>query len=120
MQSNPDHAIRIVPHPARLRVRWRGHVIADTTGALMLHEASYPAVPYVPRADIDMTMLNKSPTTTHCPYKGDAVYFSLHSEDVVAPDVAWSYEKPFPDARSIAGHLAFASSEVEFIENNTP
>lgn len=120
MQLNPDYAIRIVPYPARLRLHWRGHVIADTTGALMLHEASYPAVPYIPRADVDMTMLNKSPATTRCPYKGDAVYFSLHSGDAVARDAAWSYEKPFPDARSISGYLAFNAKEVEFLENNTP
>lgn len=119
MQANPDHMIRIVPHPARLRVLWNGNVIADTTDALMLHEASYPAVAYIPRPDIDMTLLAKSARRTHCPYKGEASYFSLQSDDVTAKDAVWSYETPFPAVNSIAGYLAFNSEEVEFIENNT-
>jgi len=120
MQFKPDHTIRIVPYPARLRVLWRNYVIADTTRAVILHEGSYPAVPYIPRADIDMTMLSKSPTTTHCPLKGDAIYFSLQSDDAFEQDIAWSYERPFPDVGPITGYLAFKANEVEFIENNTP
>ena len=120
MQANPDHTIRIVPHPARLRVLWKGNIIADTTDLLMLHEASYPTVAYVPRADIDMTLLTKSPQKTHCPYKGDASYFSLQSHDVTTENAVWSYETPFPAVNSIAGYLAFNSKEVEFVENNTP
>jgi uncharacterized protein (DUF427 family) len=120
MQPKTDRVIRILPHPARLRVCWRGHVIADTTGALILHEGSYPAVHYIPRADIDMTMLKKTATVTRSPFKGEAVYFSLHSEDATALDVAWSYEKPFPNVGQISGHLAFDVKAVEFIENNTP
>jgi uncharacterized protein (DUF427 family) len=118
MQANPDYTIRIVPHPARLRVLWNGNVIADTTDALMLHEASYPAVPYVPRADVDMTLLTKSPRKTHCPYKGEASYFSLQSGGVTANDAVWSYETPFPAVKSIAGYLAFDPKEAEFVENN--
>jgi uncharacterized protein (DUF427 family) len=119
MQANPDHTIRIVPHPARLRVLWSGNVIADTTDALMLYEASYPAVHYVPRTDVDMTLLTKSPLKTHCPYKGEASYFSLQSHDATTQEAVWSYEAPFPAVKSIAGYLAFNSKEVEFIENNT-
>ena len=75
-----DHPIHIVPHPARLRVLWNGKVVADTIDALMLHEASYPGVRYIPRADVDMTLLTVSPLKTHCPYKGEANYFSIGSE----------------------------------------
>jgi len=119
MQANPDHTIRVVPHPARLRVLWNGNIIADTTDALMLYEASYPAVPYVPRADVDMTLLTKSPRKTHCPHKGEASYFSLQSYDAATQDAVWSYETPFPAVKSIAGYLAFNSKDVEFVENNT-
>ncbi|HVX36356.1 MAG TPA: DUF427 domain-containing protein [Hyphomicrobium sp.] len=119
MQANPDHTIRVVPHPARLRVLWNGNIIADTTDALMLYEASYPAVPYVPRADVDMTLLTKSPRKTHCPYKGEASYFSLQSYDAATQDAVWSYETPFPAVKLIAGYLAFNSKDVEFVENNT-
>lgn len=120
MQFKPDHTIRIVPYPARMRVLLRNQVVADTTGALMLYEGTYPAVPYIPRADVDMTMLSKSPTRTRFPLKGDATYFSLQSENAFVPDIAWSYERPFPNVSSIGGHLAFDVHEVEFIENNSP
>lgn len=118
MQQDPNHAIRIVPHPARLRVLWNGKVVADTMGAFMLYEASYPGVRYIPRADVDMTLLEKSPTRTHCPYKGDASYFSLQTDDAAAHDAIWSYETPFPLVGEIAGYLAFDPKQVEFVENN--
>ena len=120
MAGTADHPITIEPTAGRVVVTLGERTIADSTNALTLREASYPPVYYIPRADVDMTMLNKSPATTRCPYKGDAIYFSLHSGDAVARDAAWSYEKPFPDARSISGYLAFNAKEVEFVENNTP
>jgi uncharacterized protein (DUF427 family) len=118
-QSDHDHPIHIVPHPARLRIVWNGNVVADTMEALMLHEASYPQVAYIPRTDVDMTLLTKSPSTTHCPYKGDALYFSLQSGSLAAKDAVWSYETPLPSVSSIARYLAFDPKRVEFIENNT-
>lgn len=119
MLTNPVRKMRIVPYPARLRVCWHGLIIVDTIDALMLHEGSSAAVPYIPRGDVDMTLLEKSTATSRCPYKGDAVYFSLRSDFATALDVAWSYEKPFPEVRPIAGHLAFNANDVEFIENNS-
>jgi uncharacterized protein (DUF427 family) len=119
MRSDHEHPIRIVPHPARLRVIWNGKVIADTMDALTLHEAAYPQVAYIPRTDVDMTLLTKSPSKTHCPYKGDAQYFSLQFGSSTANNAVWSYETPLPSANSIARYLAFDPKQVEFIENNT-
>jgi uncharacterized protein (DUF427 family) len=119
MEADLNNPIRIVPHPARLRVLWSGKVVADTTDALMLYEASYPAIRYVPRADVDMTLLTKSALKTHCPYKGDASYFSLSSDGKTAEDAIWSYEAPFPGIASIAKYLAFDPKQVEFVENNS-
>jgi uncharacterized protein (DUF427 family) len=118
MQPNPSHQIRIVPHPTRVRVLWNGQIVADTTDALMLYEASYAGVRYVPRTDVDMTLLTKSASKTHCPYKGDAHYFSLQSDSATAKDAIWSYETPLPGVSSIAGYLAFDPEQVEFVENN--
>ena len=73
----PDHPIAITANPKRVRVTAGGVVIADTTHALTLKEASYPAVQYVPRQDANMALLSRSERTTHCPYKGDASYFSV-------------------------------------------
>jgi len=120
MPSTAMDAISITPYPARLRVIWNGTVIADTTEALRLHEPPGPAVLYFPRADVDMTMLAKSPLKIQCPQKGEATYFSIESGDRSASDSVWSYETPFPAAEAIAGFLAFKGDCVEFVENNTP
>ncbi len=106
----PDHPITITPNPGRVRVRLGGQVVADTTRALRLQEASYPPVLYLPREDADMALLAKSARRTHCPYKGDASYYGA--------DVAWSYEAPFPAVAAIAGHLAFYPDRVEAIEES--
>ena len=75
----PDHPITITANPKRVRVSAGGVVIADTTHALTLKEASYPAVQYVPREDANMALLARTERTTHCPYKGDANYFSINA-----------------------------------------
>ena len=76
----PDHPITITANPKRVRVSAGGVVIADTTHALTLKEASYPAVQYVPREDANMALLARTERTTHCPYKGDANYFSINAD----------------------------------------
>src|SRR6476619_4428764 len=73
----PDHPILISANPSRVVVTVGGKVIADTRDALTLREASYPAVQYIPRRDVDMAALTRSEHTTYCPYKGDASYYSL-------------------------------------------
>jgi uncharacterized protein (DUF427 family) len=112
----PDHPISIEPTGARVTVTVAGRVIADTVNALTLQEASYPAVQYVPLADIDPAVLQESDHTTHCPYKGDAAYFDLRVADRVAPDAVWTYSSPHDAVASIAGHAAFYPKHVDAIE----
>ena len=87
----PDHPITITANPKRIRVTADGVVIADTTHALTLKEASYPAVFYIPRADAQMDLFERSTHRSHCPYKGDASYFGLRVGDRFAKDAVWSY-----------------------------
>jgi uncharacterized protein (DUF427 family) len=96
-------------------VSFNGRVVADTRRALTLREASYPPVQYIPRADIDMAALEPTDHASHCPYKGDASYFSLKAEGKVSENAAWSYETPYPSMAAIAGHLAFYPSRVDEI-----
>ncbi len=103
----PDHPIAIVPHPGRVRITFGGRQIVETTRALVLKEASYPPVFYVPREDADMGLLSRTDRRTHCPYKGDASYFTIESGGGSAADAVWSYETPLPAVAEIAGHLAF-------------
>lgn len=111
-----DHPINIDPEPRRVRVLAGGQVIAETTRALSLREASYPAVLYIPREDARMDFLRPSDHRTHCPYKGDASYYSLCLATGLEPDAVWSYEKPLPGVAAIAGHLAFYPNRVDAIE----
>ena len=112
----PDHPITITPTPRRVRVLVDGVVIADTTKALTLKEASYPAVQYVPRADARMDLLHRTERTTHCPYKGDASYFSIVANGKTLDNAIWSYEAPFPAMTEISGYLAFYPDKVRIEE----
>ena len=91
-------------------------VVADTAHALTLKEASYPAVQYVPRADANMALLVRTERTTHCPYKGDASYFSISAGGKSIENSIWSYETPFPAMAEIGGYLAFYPDKVTIEE----
>ena len=112
----PDHPITITANPKRDRVTAAGVVVADTTHALTLKEASYPAVQYVPRGDANMALLTRSDRVTHCPYKGDANYFSVNAGGRTLENAIWSYETPFPAMAEISGHLAFYPDKVTIEE----
>jgi uncharacterized protein (DUF427 family) len=120
MSASPaDHPITVVANPHRVRVIHQGVTYADTHQALTLNEANYPPVLYLPRADVNMARMERSTHRTHCPYKGDASYFHLRTEDGVIENVAWSYEHPFDGVASIAGYLAFYPSRVDSIEQTS-
>ncbi len=112
----PDHPIGIRPNTRRVRVRFAGKVIADTSRALTLKEANYPPVQYIPRADADMNLLRATAHRTHCPYKGDASYFTIAVDGASAENAVWSYAEPFPAMAEIKGHLAFYPNRVDAIE----
>ena len=107
----PDHPISVSRNVNRVRVTFGGKVIADTTRALTLQEASYPPVQYIPRADVDMTQLKRTLHSTHCPYKGDASYFTIGGSSK-GENAVWSYETPFPAMKEITGYLAFYPNKV--------
>jgi uncharacterized protein (DUF427 family) len=111
----PDHPITIVPAGARIVVIVDGKTIADSSHALTLREAAYPAVHYLPRTDVDMAALARTTHGTHCPYKGDASYFSIPSGGDRATNAVWSYEQPHEAVAAIRDHLAFYPDRVEAI-----
>ena len=112
----PDHPIAIERNPNRVVILAAGRVIADTREALTLHEAHYPAVQYIPRKDVDMTLLSRTDRTTYCPYKGDASYFSVPLGGERSIDAVWSYETPYTVVAGIKDHLAFYPDRVDTIE----
>jgi uncharacterized protein (DUF427 family) len=112
----PDHPITITPNPRRVRVTAGDIVIAETTNALTLKEAKYPAVQYVPRQDANMALLERTDRVTHCPYKGDASYYSVKADGKTLDNAIWTYEAPFPAMTEISGHLAFYPDKVKIEE----
>jgi len=112
----PDHPITITANPKRVRVSAGGVVIADSTHALTLKEAGYPAVHYVPRKDANLALLARTDRVTHCPYKGDANYFSVVADGKAIENAIWTYETPFPAMAEISGHLAFYPDKVRIEE----
>jgi uncharacterized protein (DUF427 family) len=109
----PDHPITVEPSDEHVVVRAGGRVVADTESALVLREASYPPVYYVPLADVDPALLRRSDAHTYCPYKGDASYYDVVIGEQVVPDAIWTYEQPYPAVAQIAGHVAFYPNLVD-------
>src|SRR6201987_499425 len=110
-----DHPISIADNPCRVVVTLGGKVIADTRNALTLREASYPAVQYIPRRDVDMAALVRSEHTTYCPYKGDASYYSIPAGGDRSLNAVWTYETPFEAMAQIKDYVAFYPDRVDGI-----
>jgi uncharacterized protein (DUF427 family) len=114
----PDHPITIERNPRRVVVTIGGRVLADSRDAQILREAGYPAVQYIPRKDVDMTLLERSAHATYCPYKGDCAYFSIPSAGERGIDAVWTYEAPYEAVAAIRNRLAFYPEGVDAIEES--
>jgi uncharacterized protein (DUF427 family) len=112
----PDHPITIEDSPNHVVVTFAGETIADTRNALLLREAKYPAVLYIPRADANMARLTRSDHSTYCPYKGDCSYYNLPGDEEQALNAVWTYEAPYEYVSAIREHLAFYPDRVEITE----
>jgi uncharacterized protein (DUF427 family) len=112
----PDesHPITITRAPTAVRVLFEGHEIADSDDVLVLKEATYPPVYYFPRDDVRMAFLRRTNKVTHCPYKGDASYFTIYRDGNLIEDAVWSYESPYDAVGQIADRVAFYPEHVEF------
>jgi uncharacterized protein (DUF427 family) len=111
----PDHPITIEPNAKRVVVTIAGKTIADSRNALTLREANYPPVQYIPRKDVDMTLLERTEHTSYCPYKGDASYYSLPLGGERSANAVWTYESAYDAVGQIAGHVAFYPDRVDSI-----
>jgi len=114
----PDHPITVERNPRRVSVTIGGKVIADTTEALVLREAQYPPVQYIPRKHVDMSALQRSAARTYCPYKGEAAYFSIPAGAKRSIDAVWTYEAPYAAVAVIKDHLAFYPDRVDAIDEH--
>jgi len=111
----PDHPITISPNPKRVTVTVGGKVVADSSSALTLHEASYPAAFYIPRKDVEIALLSRTEHATYCPYKGDCAYYSVAVGGDRSVNAVWTYEAPFDAVAAIRDYLAFYPERVDSI-----
>jgi uncharacterized protein (DUF427 family) len=116
LKPGPDHPITLEPAKKRWRAMFAGHVIADSNDALILQEANYPPVVYFPREDVAMEYMSRTERATHCPYKGDAAYYTLLMDGQFAENAVWTYEEPFEAMEPITGRIAFYTDRVEVYE----
>ena len=108
--------ITIRPAEGKWSVRAGGAVLGESAAALELDEEGYPPVIYFPRADLAMAFLERTESASHCPWKGDASWFSIVTKSTTIPDAAWSYETPVEGVAAIAGHVAFRESDQVTVE----
>ncbi len=97
-------------------VRAGGAILGESRNALELTEGDYPFVIYFPREDIAMAFLDPSDKHFHCPYKGDACYYSIATKSQTLENAAWSYEAPKPAVAEIKDHIAFYASDNVTVE----
>jgi uncharacterized protein (DUF427 family) len=112
----PDHPITIEPNGSHIVVKLAGKVIADTRKALTLREANYPPVQYIPRNDVDMTLLERTDHQTYCPYKGECSYYSIPVGGDRSVNAVWTYEAPYSAVADIRNYVAFYPDRVDSIE----
>lgn len=112
----PAHPIAIEPNSKRVVVTVAGQVVADTRDAVTMREAAYRPVHYIPRQDVDMTLLQRTGHASYCPYKGDCSYYSIPSGGDRSVNAVWTYEAAYPAVAAIEGRLAFYPDRVDSIE----
>jgi uncharacterized protein (DUF427 family) len=113
LEPTEQHPITVTPTGKHVVVRVDGEVVAETDAALTLQESTYPAVQYVPLADVVPSALTRSDTTTYCPYKGEANYYHLSAAGRTVDDAIWTYEQPYAAVDAIAGHVAFYGTKAD-------
>jgi uncharacterized protein (DUF427 family) len=104
--EGPAHRILFEPHPRRFRAELDGRTVLDTVGGRLLHESNILPRLYVPLDDFDASLMERTDHTTHCPFKGDASYWSVRAGDRVAENAIWAYEDPLPEASWLAGYAS--------------
>jgi uncharacterized protein (DUF427 family) len=109
----PPHRIFFEAYPRRLRALVGDRVVLDTVGAQLLHETGILPRVYVPVEDVDASVLERTDTSTHCPFKGDASYWTLRVGDRVIEDAVWAYEQPLEAASWLAGYASVYPDKVD-------
>jgi uncharacterized protein (DUF427 family) len=110
---DPYTRVDILASSRRVRVFFDDLVLADSTSPRLLFETGLPTRYYLPRTHVRMDLLERSPTVTHCPYKGRAETWSVRVGETLHEDLAWSYPAPLPESQKVAGLIAFYDEKLD-------
>ncbi|MCP5057183.1 MAG: DUF427 domain-containing protein [bacterium] len=109
----PEHTLELEPQPGIARATFQGKVIAESQQAVRLLEGNYAAALYFPQADVRMDLLRKSSHSTHCPFKGDASYWSIGNDPGAGKNAVWGYEAPFDQMLGLKDLVSFSTDRVD-------
>jgi uncharacterized protein (DUF427 family) len=110
---DPYTRIDILPSSRHVRIEIDGVTVAESSNAALLFETGLPVRYYLPKTHVRLDLLAHTDSETHCPYKGQAEYWSVRTGDSVHEDIAWSYPTPLPESLGVAGHIAFYDEKVD-------
>lgn len=112
-RDRPEHKIAVTSYDGEVVVTHDGQILASSRGALVLQEASYPPVFYIPFKDIAFDALKPTQTSSHCPFKGDAAYWGVEAKGGFVPDAMWAYQQPYDEMSGIKDYGAFYPNKVQ-------
>jgi uncharacterized protein (DUF427 family) len=112
--KHPDHKVDLMAHSERVQLAAGGEPLADSSRCIQVLESKCAPVLYFPRDDVRMERLEKTEHQTHCPFKGDASYYSIRTRDGLLENSVWSYEDPFDEVAGLKDHLAFYADRVDW------
>jgi uncharacterized protein (DUF427 family) len=110
---NPYTRVDVLPSSRHVRVELDGVTLAESTSPRLLFETGLPVRYYLPKTHVRMDLLTATDTVSHCPYKGQAEWWSVRTGDRLHEDLAWSYRAPFPESQKVAGLVAFYTEKVD-------
>jgi uncharacterized protein (DUF427 family) len=110
---DPYKRVDILPSSRHVRVHVDGVTIAESASPRLLFETGLPVRYYLPKTHVRMDLLTPTETVSHCPYKGQAEWWSVRLGDTLHEDLAWSYRTPLPESREVAGLVAFYNEKVD-------
>jgi uncharacterized protein (DUF427 family) len=110
---DPYHRVDVLSSSRHVEVRVGGVLVAESRRPRLLFETGLPVRYYLPKLDVKQELLVPSPTRSRCPYKGEAVYWSVRDGDELLEDIVWSYPAPIPEAPKIENLLAFYNEKTD-------